>query len=296
MSETGDASAGHVIHPEQLDVYFDSGGVRLAGTLLMPPGHGPHPAVVILQGSGTQDRRYFGPLPERFARDGLAVLCFDKPGVGASTGNWRHQTLRDRARQALDAIRTDRIGLWGHSQGGWVVPLAAASAPEVAFIVAVACPGITPAEQDVYGVEHRMRGDGYAPAAIAAATAYVRAIIEAARRDREYADVKDAVLRGARGEAWYHYFPVPDADTWRFFRTGYQQPYDPATALRRVTCPVPTIFGERDSLLPVDRSVGIFGAALREAGNRDVTIAVFLGADRGLAWSRRVGTPQATST
>lgn len=111
------------------DVRFDSGGLSLAGTLHRPEGGGPHPALVMLQGSGPTDRDsggYFPPLRERFLATGLAVLSWDKPGIGGSTGDWRGRTLFDRATEALvvrewlraqAGIDPARVGIWGHSQG-----------------------------------------------------------------------------------------------------------------------------------------------------------------------------------
>ncbi len=104
----------------------------------------------MILGSDRHDRDYGGTVPalaRHFARAGFACLSWDKPGVGKSTGDYMTQTLRDRADEALAAvryvrgrkeIRGDRIGLWGHSQGGMVAPLAASLSDDVAFVIDVA--------------------------------------------------------------------------------------------------------------------------------------------------------------
>ena len=104
---------------------------QLAGRGADPPDTpGPHPAIAFVYGSGAADRTYYGIAPHlwrHFARRGFACLAWDKPGVGQSTGDYNAQTFRDRADEALAAVRflraaasvrKDRVGLWGHSQGG----------------------------------------------------------------------------------------------------------------------------------------------------------------------------------
>ncbi|HET9017671.1 MAG TPA: CocE/NonD family hydrolase, partial [Thermomicrobiaceae bacterium] len=89
------------------DIRFVGDGVSLAGTLHRPAGQGPHPAIVMLQGSGPADRDsdgYFPPIRDTFLGAGLAVLSWDKPGIGGSGGDWRERTLRDRAHEAVDAL------------------------------------------------------------------------------------------------------------------------------------------------------------------------------------------------
>jgi len=132
------------------EIHFRAGDNDLAGTLYPPSTPGPHPAIAMVLGSGPRDRNYGGAGPalgRHFAQHGYACLAWDKPGVGQSKGDYNLQTFRDRAEEALAAvvylrgradIRPDQIGLWGHSQGGMVVPLAASLSDHVAFLIAVA--------------------------------------------------------------------------------------------------------------------------------------------------------------
>src|SRR5262249_21988032 len=116
---------------EQEPVTFASGDVRLAGVLMLPPGPGPHPALVLVHGSGYGTRGQYAPEADRFARNGIAVLAFDKRGCGGSTGDWRQADFDELAGDVLAAfrhlrgdrrIRANKIGLWGISQAGWVIP------------------------------------------------------------------------------------------------------------------------------------------------------------------------------
>jgi pimeloyl-ACP methyl ester carboxylesterase len=153
--------AGHAT-AESVELDFQSAAGTLSGTLFLPPGDGPFPAVVFLAGSGEESyrtgwegerRSWFWPeLQAWFAERGKAVYLFDKPGIGRSEGNWRKEDFRDRADNALAAVRMlqsrpeiqpDQIGLLGHSQGGWIAVMAAADAPqEVAYVISLAGPAI----------------------------------------------------------------------------------------------------------------------------------------------------------
>jgi pimeloyl-ACP methyl ester carboxylesterase len=111
---------------------FDHDGTELVGDLVQPPWPGPYPTVVFVEGSGPGGRDQ-GSWPTRLAAAGFASLAYDKPGSGASTGDWTRQTITDRAAETAAAVRAlagrddvlpDAIALIGGSQGGWVAQLA----------------------------------------------------------------------------------------------------------------------------------------------------------------------------
>jgi dipeptidyl aminopeptidase/acylaminoacyl peptidase len=262
-------------------------GISLAGTLHLPASPPPHPAVLMLQGSGPADRDggdYFPPIRDAFLARGIAAFSFDKPGIGASTGDWRQYALYDRADQAYAAlallrqhaaIDAERVGVWGQSQGGWLVQIIAAQESGLAFAIANSGPGIPPSAQNHYGCEHSMREDGKPQAEIDRALVFIDALDAAAARGDEYAAVERDLLLPARGASWNTYFAIENADDWEFLRRFAADRYEPAEALARITCPFLAVFGELDPLLPAWESAQICGKALREAGNRDVTIAIF---------------------
>jgi pimeloyl-ACP methyl ester carboxylesterase len=137
-------------------------GVTLAGTLTSPHGDGPFPAVILISGSGPQDRdgqllghRPFFVLADHLTRAGIAVLRYDDRGVGKSKGKFETATALDFVDDALSGaaflktrpkINSRRIGLVGHSEGGLVAPIAATRSTDVAYIVLLAGPGKTGAE------------------------------------------------------------------------------------------------------------------------------------------------------
>ena len=148
---------------------FSNGDASLAGTLLLPAGPGPHPAVVMIHGSGPATRDVFLPVADVLVRNGVAVLIHDKRGTGASTGNYNRADFGDLAADALAGVAwlaahpeidPRQIGLHGFSLGSWVAPLAAARNPDVAFVIVESAPATTPAEHERQRVDRQMRADG----------------------------------------------------------------------------------------------------------------------------------------
>jgi hypothetical protein len=271
----------------QTEISFHHHKNVLAGTLSFPMTGGPHPAVVMLHGSGPADRNsdhYFPAIRDYFVSQGLAVLCYDKPGVGGSTGDWQQLSFEDRANEALAAIdylqqnpkiNPQKIGLWGHSQGGWIVFLAASKSADVAFVISNSGPGVSLIEQDKYGLEQVNRAAGKSDETINQALKLYDDVIEANRQNQPFEQIA-AMVVDRHNEAWDGYF-IFDAGAWAFLKRNFE--YEPLPALRRTSCPVLAIFGEQDLLVPVQRSITIFKQALAEAKNTDVTIQVFSGAN-----------------
>lgn len=150
------------------DVTFAGAGATLAGTLYLPPSAGPHPAAVFLHGSGPGPRQGFAFQAKLLARHGIAALVYDKRGSGASGGElWvpyaayaADAVAARRALAAHPAVDAARIGFFGHSEGGWVAPIAAA-AEGCAFLVATGTTHLPPADQVLYESLAQVRAAGF---------------------------------------------------------------------------------------------------------------------------------------
>ena len=219
--------------PVQQDVQIPYSEGVLSGMLVTPNAPGPHPAVILLPGSGAADRNvpYLLPVRDQLVHHGIAALTFDKPGLGGSTGDWRHQTFYDRVDQARAAMnflqrRTDinaqQVGLYGISQGAWITLLAAATYPEIPFIIPVSGPAMRHVDQDIYYIEHMMRADKHSELQVQQAIQYVRDVLNAASRGAAYSEVFDQFVQPVQNEPWYHYYAIPDADMWEYFRRNAQ--------------------------------------------------------------------------
>jgi pimeloyl-ACP methyl ester carboxylesterase len=201
LSSEHDAARDKLIVEE---VSFRHGNDALSGSFYRPPSAGPHPAIVMILGSDRHDRDYGGVGPalgRHFARAGVACLAWDKPGVGKSSGDYNNQTFRDRADEALAAIRflrgrkeirPDRIGLWGHSQGGMVAPLAASLSDQVAFLIEVSGWQGPVWKQDAVRVEAELRAAGFPEADVEQAVAFARLRMEMIRGTGPYKELEEA--------------------------------------------------------------------------------------------------------
>jgi uncharacterized protein len=139
-------------------VVYSGNGLQYGGTITIPPGNGPFPALVLITGSGQQDRdetifnhKPFAVLADALTRDGFVVLRVDDRGIGNSTGNFATSTTADFANDVNTSleylksrreVNNDKVGLLGHSEGGMIAPMVASQRKDINFIVLLAAPGV----------------------------------------------------------------------------------------------------------------------------------------------------------
>ena len=288
------------------EVEFSNDTTKLAGTLTIPKGDGPHPAVVLVTGSGPQNRdedifgfKLFRVMADHLTRHGIAVLRYDDRGVGGSSGSVVTSTSEDFAHDVLAGIhflqerpdiRGDRIGILGHSEGGIVAPIAATKSDDVAYIVLVAGPSVPGDEILLAQAEMALEVAGATPERLRKKRELQTAIFHAVRTDdgwdiaREHveAELREALEDApeesvaALGDVETYIRATTDAtlagiqnEWFRFFID-----YDPADALREVRIPVLALFGEKDLQVPANLNVPVMERALREGGNRDFFVEV----------------------
>ena len=267
---------------EERSITFTNGDVRLAGSLLLPRGATPVPAVVFFHGSGAEGRWASRFLATQLASHGIAALIYDKRGVGESTGDWRQATPEDLARDAAAAVarlhqesRIDgrRIGVHGHSQGGTLAPMVVAQSSDVAFAGA----GLPMDSVEIFSVLN-----GWYPGASSAKDSadlrdYVGELVAVAFRGRPRARL-DSLASALRDRAWFVPPPTADNSYWTFSRLYAQ--YEPLTWWAKVRVPVLLIYGENDQRVPTRESVARIAATLaRSAPNVDLTVRILPGAD-----------------
>lgn len=130
----------------------------------------PQPGLVLVDGSGDGTADGWGGAVDLLVSCGAVVLTHDKPGCGESPGDWRTQSLTDRAEESLAAAALLRshpavagmeCGLYGVSQGGWVALIAAALEARIQFVISNSGPGVSPAHQDRFRILNDLRRDGH---------------------------------------------------------------------------------------------------------------------------------------
>jgi uncharacterized protein len=274
------------------EVAYDNpaGPAHLTGTLTLPPGKGPFPAVLLITGSGQQDRdeTLFGHKPfllwaDTLTRRGLAVLRVDDRQTGGSTGDVAGATTRDFAgdvaagvaflRHQAD-IDPARIGLMGHSEGGVIAPMVAAQDPGIHFIVLLAGVGVPGDVLLAEQVQAMATARGLPAAAVEHQVALERQLVALVRGTPDPAAALAAIRRAWPDIAREGGLPpgeVPNdvlmmAKPWVHWFVNH----DPAPVLAQVHCPVLAIDGSLDRQVVAATNLAAIKAAL--AGNRDATV------------------------
>jgi hypothetical protein len=282
-------------------------GDTLAGTLTMPTSPGPHRAVVMISGSGAQDRdetimnhRPFLVWADALTRLGIAVLRYDDRGVGASTGDFSEATTTDFSRDAeaaVDYLRSRkeidnrRIGLIGHSEGGIIAPMVATRRPDdVSFIVLLAASGVR--GDSILLLQNKMisRRSNLPDSVREASAALNRSLFamlvpptsdEEALRQSMAEVLRKAFMDGSVASPMPHEeIELAISQLIEQLTTPWMREflrYDPAPTLSRVLCPALAIQGSEDVHVPVAENLPAIRKALTLHGNKEVTIKEFPG-------------------
>ncbi len=275
-------------------------GVVLAGTLTFPKEGNNFPAVVMISGSGGQDRneellghKPFLVISDYLTQNGIAVLRFDDRGIAQSTGDHSKATSEDFAKDVLSAVEflkerkeidKTKIGLIGHSEGGIIAPLVAVQSDDVAFIVMMAGLGI-PGDSILYlQGELFQRAEGMPEEEIMKSLKMQRelfSIIKNSNNDegldkelkeifnKEYAAMTEEEKNKLGDPEVYLNMQVKTL-TSPWFK--YLLRFDPAPVLEKVKCPVLAINGEKDLQVPPKENLSAIETALKKGGNSNFEI------------------------
>ena len=283
------------------DVTFtnDKFNIKLAGTLTIPAGKGPFKTVIMITGSGAQNRneelmghKPFLVIADYLSRNGIAVLRYDDRGVGGSQGKYSEATSADLATDAEAAfhflinnpkINQKEIGFIGHSEGGLIAPIVAASNHAVGFIVSLAGPGVTGQQIIVRQSEDISRVSGVKEEAIKETIETNKKLYSVLRKEKDNKlaetkilaiykkilekkntsneDTEKAVNQlkltfGANTYTWFRYFIMTD----------------PAIFWKKVKCPVLALDGEKDLQVAADENLRDIEKVLRSSGNSSIKI------------------------
>ena len=291
-------------------VTFQHGNNVLVGELRLPSGPAPYPVVVFVTGAGPVSRHKFAfwPLqavPNEFLSRGFATFIWSKPGVDESTGHHLKQSMALRAEEVAAAmthlaaradIDVDRIGLWGESQAGWVMPMVPALR-NVAFVIASSCPAQSGIEQTLFSAGSELAIAGISADDRADALEHIRALQEILRIATDYdeylRDHEEWLAEAAR-RSWYPtvksqigeqsmleiYFTPMDRELFEHFSKPFAN--DEPPRLENLKMPVLAIFGSNDIAVDARTGAKAYGEIPLANGNRDVTVKVFEGADHSI--------------
>lgn len=279
--------------------------VSLSGTLTLPSSTGSYPAVILIAGYGPNDRdvtgmghKYFKVLAEHLTNQGIAVLRYDKRGVGKSTGNWATVNSKELAQDVAGAIaflktrkeiNHEKIGLVGLSEGGLIASMVASQSPDVAFAVLMAPYVALGVENMVYQASLNLRADGATPEFVESDKAVRTAMYTVAQQEsnvqtaaqkmrrmiQEYeANLPQAqkleaeklpwALTGTKIDMWVNVVTSP---AYRFCLT-----YDPTFMLEAIRVPILAIAGSRDLTAPPSKIFPVLETAFKKSGHSDYTL------------------------
>lgn len=283
---------------EEIKFVNTEAGDTLAGTLTLPDKEGPFTAVILVTGSGPQNRneellghKPFLVLADYLTRKGIAVLRYDDRGIGESTGDFTNATSEDFADDAIAAVEflkarkdINKIGVAGHSEGGIIAPMVAVQSEDVDFILLIAGTGIRGDSILMLQTELIMRASGSDEATISKDLGIYHQIYsilvsdnddEAIKQDLyailddsyKYLTEEEKVEVGTKEQMIEMQLNVLLGKWFRYFIK-----YDPYPTLKKVKCPVLAINGEKDLQVPPKENLSAIEKALKEGGNKNYKI------------------------
>jgi len=277
--------------------------VKIAGTLTLPRSAGPHPVVLLITGSGSQDRNEtiaghhpFLLLADYLTRNGIAVLRVDDRGIGGTDTGSLSATSENFAEDVLAGVSflkqrkeidPKMIGLIGHSEGGMIAPMVAARSKDVAFIVLLA--GLGQTGEDVIYTQTELihKAQGTPPETlthIVSLSRRINAVVKSetdGKRIEQRINEEVAAYAGTLSEPEKQLFD-PAAAAIKTFMPMYKTPwyryfimFDPRPVLKNVRVPVLALNGEHDLQVAWKENLDLIAASLKAGGNENVTTKAF---------------------
>lgn len=286
---------------EEQEVSYENkkDGIKLAGSLTLPKGKAPFPAVILITGSGSQDRdetifehKPFLVISDYLTRQGIAVLRVDDRGVGGTSKGSPTETSENYAEDVLAGvdflksrkeIDSKQIGLIGHSEGGLIAPMVASKSTDIAFIVMLAGPGLP--GDEILKLQGALiaRASGVSEQEVAKSRQVNEIIYRIIKEEKDNETAKNKVIEALKkfreslspeekqiadkelSDEKVVALLKPVTSSWfRFFIS-----YDPRPTLKKVKCPVLAVNGEKDLQVPYKEDLTEIEKALKESGNKD---------------------------
>ncbi|AXG73119.1 alpha/beta hydrolase [Flavobacterium arcticum] len=286
-------------YSEEVTFKNEKAGITLAGTLTMPKKEGNFPAVVLISGSGPQNRdeellghKPFLVLSDFLTRNGIAVLRYDDRGVATSGGTFEGSTTNDFATdataaftylQSLPSINKRKVGLIGHSEGGTIAPMVANANKDVAFIVLMAGTAIPGDELMMLQNYLLGKANGMPEEELTNLGNINRKIYDVIKEDIPLTEIKTKlynvfnselkplfISKGISNEQVTQYINMQVAELSSPWYTNFIR-YNPTTALEKVQCPILALNGDKDLQVAAIANLDAIKRAAEKSGNKKVT-------------------------
>ncbi len=275
---------------KEADLNFVHDGDSIFGKLIIPKqkDRDKLPIIVFVHGSGPEDYSSSGNynyLWEEFTKIGFACFSWDRPGVGQSQGKWYALSVEDRANEVISAINklktvdiidNSKIGFWGISQAGWVIPKVAEKI-KPAFVIAVSSPVTTAFNQELYRVESEMRADGFSKKDVQKAITYNRKLLKLIKENRPYESFL-SLQKAVKGEKWTDNVIMGEEMVYNYLSIVLTK--DSIPNLTHLNSPILAIWGENDLVVPPKKGFETYKKELK--GNPNSVLKIIPNADHTL--------------
>ena len=276
---------------ESEKINFKSGNFEISGELLLPEGDGPFPLVIMVHGDGPAYMTYFSIIKKSFLKAGYATLMWDKLGFGNSTGKFSNEHLQEeRAEILIDAIKNmrshpdihaNKIGVWGISQAGYVIPRALEKTDDISFMILVGVGGENGIQQTAYYIKAQLECIGIPEnEALLAAQNFV-GLYYAQTYDDYYKCAKplvdDPMIRemGFVTAMWTE-------DEWRPHQKTEQAFYNPISVIEKTKVPTLVFFGSLDKNVNPFQGMNAYQTAFEKAGNQNYKVELIEETDHNI--------------
>jgi len=276
-------------------VTFKSGSFDISGTLILPHSQGAFPLLIFVHGDGRGTKTMYAPLVSRFLDTGIACFCSDKPGYGDSRGKFtRGKILAQRAQIVADSIQllkkhknilAGKIGLWGISQAGWVMPLAMKKNKDIAFMIVVnggACDSIS---QSAFQLRENLMCEGYEKKRALELEKYYIKMMKAQKYEVYLENVrpliKESLVR-EMGFVWKEPWP---RDRWQANPPDGEAFFNPLGLVKEMKIPILAMFGAKDTLCPPLTGSRDYKKVIEKGGNPLSRVVMIAGGDHSMVLS-----------
>jgi CubicO group peptidase (beta-lactamase class C family)/dienelactone hydrolase len=275
-------------------ITFRSGPFKIVGELTHPEAGGPHPLVIMVHGDGPAARADFARIKETILKAGYATLIWDKPGSGESTGEFNQDMLlAERASILADAILAmtrqrvidpGRIGLWGISQAGYVMPLALERTDAVRFMIVVGGPGENGIDQTAYLIQRQLVFAGVPDDEARRMEEHFKGLYAATTFEQYIGHARPLYDNPVQRKLGF-VSALWDEAGWKPHTPDEEAFFNPMEIVAKLPIPVLAFFGEKDTQVDPVQGAAAYGKALAEAGNPASRVEVIPGADHDLILS-----------
>lgn len=279
----------------ETDLNFIHDGDSIFGKLIIPmiKNLDKVPVIIFVHGSGPEDYSSSGNynyLWQKFTKIGFACFSWDKPGVGKSEGQWYEQTMTQRATEVIAAINKlktvgiidgGKIGLWGISQAGWVMPKVVTKT-QIAFVISVSSPVTKAFDQELYRVTSELKGDGFSASDIDKAISYtkqLKKLIDERRPYAEFLNLQNQIV----DYKWAQTVIQGDEMIYKYVDVIIREDHVPS--IENYHCPILALWGKNDLLVPPMESSDFFRKKMREIKNINASVKVIAKADHTLTYN-----------